>query len=566
MSGPHKRPYGKINGQLSAPRPSKAAKLSLASKDDEIEELKAQIEELHEFIINEGLESSRCQAFKSKSSTRGLTPVSEAPPSIQHHIDNSAISAAKLDESIRTYINKAFVKQADGFCYAWSAGGRADEMSPPMAWIITEVKRLGEKTEGLDRAFNMMFYLSEIICATVEDRGAQYGFWSSDTPADDLLMSLASRLKEERKEFNPLQQSSALGWQINRLRALGIQTFFPRSYNLMQSWIEGPDAAPRLHDALKGQIFAAYSEIKDRIQKNNEKLNSDDYSKKMTEFIPHIQRLSTLSSVGLSLAFDLIIYLGQHSYGVLENGGRGAPNRPSDPEADDLLVEIATSIKNQDHGFAPVNEVNELKRRSKKLKKQAIRTFFPKSFDLMWPWLPGAATEYHDDLKKRITKGYKETGAKLFANNDYKDKRATSDWFSVKMAAFIPEIGRLSEINGGLLLAFGLLVLAGNSSYLRDERLDPFYGWGPVPPDWWGGRRSDPLADELMIVLVERIQEEQSHFRPVAEIAQLQDGAKFLSSHNIDSFFQKSLPLMASWIPETANPNGHYQSPYFPTV
>ena len=428
-------------------------------------------------------------------------------------------------------------------------------MSPPMAWIITEIKRLAEKPEGLELAFNLMFHLSENVCATVEDRGAHYGFWSSDTPADDLLLSLALRLKEEKGEFNPAQQTSALGWQINTLRGLGIQTFFPRSYDLMQSWAEGPEAAPRLHETLKNQIFAAYTEIKVQIDNHSAKLSSDDYSKRMVQFIPHIRRLSTLSPVGVRLAFDLVIYLGQHSYGALENGGRGAPNRPSDPLADELLVDLATKIKEKDPSFSPLNEVNELRKRFKRLKKQAIRTFFPKSVDLMWPWLPGAAAEYHDELKKRILKGHKDTETKLFSQRDFKDKRATSDWLSIKMAEFIPEIKRLSEIHGGLLPAFGLLVMAGNFSYLRDERLDPYYGWGPVPPDWWGGRRSDSMADELMVDMIQRIQDTHPNFRPVAEIAQLQDGGKFLSGHNINSFFPKSLPLMASWMLESASPH-----------
>jgi hypothetical protein len=433
-------------------------------------------------------------------------------------------------------------------------------MSPSMAWIITEIKRLAEKREGLLLAFNLMIHLSGNICATVENRGAQYGFWSSDTPADDLLVSLALRLKEEKGEFNPAQQASSLAWQIKRLRGFGIQTFFPRSHDLMQNWAEGPEAAPRLHDTLKNEISAAHDEIKDQIENHGAKLNSDDYSAKMVEFIPHVKRLSELSPVGLRLAFDVVIYLGQKSYGALENGGRGAPNRPSDAQADDLLVEIATKIKEQDSNFAPVNEVAELKRRFKKLKKQAIRTFFPKSIDLMWPWLPGAATEFYEDVKKRMTKAHKDTETKIFSNKNLQIQRPTSDWLSNQMANIIPDIRRLSTIPGGLLTAFGLLVMAGKFSYLRDDRLDPFYGWGPVPPDWWSGRRSDALADDLMVELIERIQEEHPNFRPITEINELQDGAKFLTSHNIDSFFSKSLPLMASWIPETANPNAVFNN------
>jgi hypothetical protein len=486
--------------------------------------------------------------------------VAEAPPSIQQHLENSPFLSARLDESIRVYIKRAFIKQTDGFCYAWSAGGRADEMNPSMAWILSEIERLAEKQDGLLMAFNLMIYLSENICATVENRGAQYGFWSSDTPADNLLLSLATRLKEEKAEFNPAQQASSLAWQIKRLRSFGIQTFFPRSHDLMQSWAEGPEAAPRLHDTLKDEITAAHANIKDRIENHGERLTSDDYSAKMLEFIPHVRRLSTLSPVGLRLAFDLTIYLGQQSYGSLENGGRGAPNRPSDSQADDLLVEIATQIKGQDPSFAPVTEVAEIKRRHKKLRKSAIRTFFPKSLDLMWPWLPGAATEFHDDLKKKIIKSHKDTETKLFSNRMLQNQRATSDWYSNQMSNFIPEIRRLSEIPGGLLMAFGLLVMVGNFSYLRDERLDPFYGWGPVPPDWWCGRKSDAMADDLMSELIQRIQEEHPNFRPVTEISQLQDGAKFLSSHDINTFFSKSLPLMASWITETANPNSIYHN------
>ena len=486
----------------------------------------------------------------------GLTGAStETPPCIQKYLQNSPFYAVKQDETIREYIKRAFFKQSDGFCYAWSAGGRADEMSPPMAWIITEIKNLAGKQEGLLLAFNLMIHLSENICATVENRGAQYGFWSSDTPVDDLLLSLATRLKEKMSDFNPAQQASALAWQINRLRGFGIQTFFPRSHEWMQSWAEGPEGAPRLHDTLKNEISAAHFDIKNQIENHGMKLTSDDYSARMSEFIPHVRRLSSLSAVGLRLAFDLVIYLGQQSYGTLESGGRGKPDRPSDPQADDLLVEIASRIQEEDPGFAPVNEVAEIKRRHRKLKKHAVHTFFPKALDLMFAWLPGAATEFHDDLKKRLVKGHQETETRLFSNRNLQIQRATSDWFSNQVADFIPGIRRLSEIPGGLSMAFGLLVIAGNFSYLKDDRLDPFYGWGPVPPEWWSGRKSDTMADDLMVEMIERIQVEHPNFRPMAEIGQLQHGAKFLSLHNIDSFFSKSLPLMASWIPETANPN-----------
>jgi SMC interacting uncharacterized protein involved in chromosome segregation len=47
-----------MDGQLRTPRPSKATKLSLATKDEEIQNLKAQIAELHAFIISQGLEAS----------------------------------------------------------------------------------------------------------------------------------------------------------------------------------------------------------------------------------------------------------------------------------------------------------------------------------------------------------------------------------------------------------------------------------------------------------------------------------------------------------------------------
>ena len=41
-------------------RPSKAAKLIEATKDEEIAGLKAQIADLHKFVINQSLGSSQC--------------------------------------------------------------------------------------------------------------------------------------------------------------------------------------------------------------------------------------------------------------------------------------------------------------------------------------------------------------------------------------------------------------------------------------------------------------------------------------------------------------------------
>jgi hypothetical protein len=70
---------------------------------------------------------------------------------------------------------------------------------------------------------------------------------------------------------------------------------------------------------------------------------------------------------GLKLVFDLILYLGQHSYHQLDCGGGGDGERPSDGLADELLCEVARELRKCDGEWAPVMELERLKKENKML-------------------------------------------------------------------------------------------------------------------------------------------------------------------------------------------------------
>lgn len=80
----------------------------------------------------------------------------------------------------------------------------------------------------------------------------------------------------------------------------------------------------------------------------------------MCQYVRDIDHLSYVGARGLQLAWDLIIYLGKHTYAKLENGGAGFGYRPSDKLIDDLCCELAKRRKNKRKGWRPKSELLDL--------------------------------------------------------------------------------------------------------------------------------------------------------------------------------------------------------------
>lgn len=67
----------------------------------------------------------------------------------------------------------------------------------------------------------------------------------------------------------------------------------------------------------------------------------------MMPFLHELEELQKLPE-STAVAFDLVMILGEYSYGEMDNKGCGYGDRPSDRDVDGLLLELATERKKID--------------------------------------------------------------------------------------------------------------------------------------------------------------------------------------------------------------------------
>ncbi|KAL3417795.1 hypothetical protein PVAG01_10805 [Phlyctema vagabunda] len=546
-----KRPRAETSLSANEARPSKSAK---SSNSAEVTELKRQMILLHRFAIEQGLETNTWQGF-----------ISKAPPEIREQLEASPIAAETVDKSIRAGIHKEFYA-LEAKIWALDISITSDDVSRAMVDYVPQIQHLSEMLGGLDLAYETILYLGEHSYARVAGTSSGYGSRPSDRPADELLHSLVLRKKETQSDYNPMPAIEKLGEHINYLRERGIETFFNRSYSLLCQWVDGPEATQRAYNSLRTRIVNSHRDALKEIATAGSEFSvspSHVLASRMEHLIPEVRTIAYMP-VGLHLGFDLAIFLGQQYYGSMGSNsyhkGYGRQVHSFDNDVDELLVEIAQKIKKNQPGFAPTVEVDELEKRDRRLRKVGIKTCFPKSIDLMWPWLPGAAAKFHEDIKKRVLKSYEKTEKQLHDPSS-QSKRASSDWHSIRSRAFLPEIKRLSELDGGGILAFELLVETGEHSYLRDDKLGPFYGWGVKAPEWWCLRKFDIMADDLLVEIATKVREETPGYRSTEQLAQLKNSHQYLVSYGVHSYFPKAIALIESWPQETVNIIRRYEAP-----
>jgi hypothetical protein len=110
-----------------------------------------------------------------------------------------------------------------------------------------------------------------------------------------------------------------------------------------------------------------------------------ELSERLTPIVPRLRELGTMDG-GLSLAFDLILYLGRQSYTEMGTVGNTLHRRPSDSPSDELLLDLAGKKRAEDEAFRPVKAVEMLKSDIEYLAQYNIHTYFPKSFKLLASW------------------------------------------------------------------------------------------------------------------------------------------------------------------------------------
>jgi hypothetical protein len=110
----------------------------------------------------------------------------------------------------------------------------------------------------------------------------------SDAPANDLLLCLTKKMRQEDACFTPVHEFNELNQRRkfsgafisdmtltrggNRLLEAFVHnygkgpfcnadSYFPKSYELMWSYIEGPDAVKEYHDELKAKFQTTYDKV-----------------------------------------------------------------------------------------------------------------------------------------------------------------------------------------------------------------------------------------------------------------------------------------------------------------
>lgn len=156
--------------------------------------------------------------------------------------------------------------------------------------------------------------------------------------------------------------------------------------SIRQHMLVGPGAEKALAD----QIRASASKVSNRLYNktyNARKtgVTSDDMSQAMMPFLNEAEELRKLPD-STAIAFDLVMILGEYSYGDLDSGGSGYGDRPSDQDVDEVLVELATERKKIEPLWNFPHVLDTLQKRAKHLADYGIEDFCAQTIDLLSAW------------------------------------------------------------------------------------------------------------------------------------------------------------------------------------
>jgi hypothetical protein len=132
-----------------------------------------------------------------------------------------------------------------------------------MKTFLSEIEQLSKMDGGLMAAIKLLLFLGKQSFSTLPGLAPMYGSGKvpylktkfvygevgkqvyerpSDAPADEMLVSLGALAKETddwSECFNLEQEVSSLEAQRDYLAEFGIDAYFPKSYALMSSLLEG---------------------------------------------------------------------------------------------------------------------------------------------------------------------------------------------------------------------------------------------------------------------------------------------------------------------------------------
>jgi hypothetical protein len=185
-----------------------------------------------------------------------------------------------------------------------------------------------------------------------------------------------------------------------------------------------------------------------------------------------------MPGTGLQLTFDLVLYLGRHSYLEAPYQFRNRSRSHLDT-AMDVLLEVATATKEKQPGFRPQRVADALRCEIEFLAETEVQTYFAKSFNLLSSWLPepskAYAEEVQNEIMARISKAHKvqEKRLEVYALDQ---KCPMPDCLGGKRVEFFEDVSALGQKVEGVLPAIDLLIHLGECSYPRKELCGPLYG------------------------------------------------------------------------------------------
>jgi hypothetical protein len=346
---------------------------------------------------------SRVRGYIIRDVLESDNPTLEAPQSIRNDVANHPGAAKILDSAIRSWIKATYDETKEGYC-------QGEGLSEIMVKYIPEIERLSQMSGGLELAFHLVSFLGR---HSYDPKDKYQRQRSSDEASDKLLLNISKRIRKNDPSFLPKEVMKDLFGQITKLTELMTTThYFESSFSMMSSWTQGPEYVQKVHDKIKAEISIAYAKI---LEGDGESKRDYDernlFSKSMKPFVPRIRKVGNMSPGGAKLAFDLVLFLGRHTYKEIPESWRPEALTRLDENLDSTLLELAVGAREQDPTFKPVKAVEALRCEITFLAEYHIDFYFPKAFKLLSSWMPDVAQtyalEFFNNIKTKIDQAHR---------------------------------------------------------------------------------------------------------------------------------------------------------------
>jgi hypothetical protein len=168
-------------------------------------------------------------------------------------------------------------------------------------------------SRGLELAFHLVLFLGR---HSYDPKDKYQRQRPSGEASDKPLLNTSKRIRKNDPSFLPKEVMKDLSEQIAKLTEPMTTThYFESSFAMMSSWTQGPEYVQKVHDEIKAEISIAYAKI---LEGDGESKRDYDkripFGKSMKPFVPRISKVGNMLPRGAKLAFDLVIFLGRHTY------------------------------------------------------------------------------------------------------------------------------------------------------------------------------------------------------------------------------------------------------------